>query len=285
MLQRLDVKSYVENEYNKLGEITKNFTEKELNDKELVIFQVGDDPASNKYVGNKLKKMDMLGLKYQHKVFAKDTEGYIEFLDLLHKYRGIGTTTPSKLLMLQLPVPKKFEFWVDSLGDTDVDGISSSNKMSFAVNMPSYIPCTARGIRDYMKYIDKNLKGKSVLIINRSQLVGKPLSQLLLDEDMLVTVAHSHISKKQLEKSFKNYDYIISGVGIPEYFDSDDLCDRNTFIDVGINFNSQGKMCGDLKISNINNSNAKYTPVPGGVGQLTVLSLMKNIIEGPQKRF
>lgn len=186
--------------------------------------------------------------------------------------------------MVQLPLSDKVKRIEDNLlrisYDLDVDGLSLESKERFYTGQKAYIPCTARGIRDYMKYIDPSLSGKSVLIINRSDLVGKPLQKILLDEDMLVSVAHSKVSKEKLIGIFKDCDYIVSGIGIPRYFKATEIPNGCTFIDVGISFDENGKMCGDLDTTMDCDTDFSYTPVPRGVGQLTVLSLAKNIMEG-----
>lgn len=267
-MEKLNVLEYVSNEYIEL----KKYIEKSDKNYHLTIFQIGDNPASNRYINNKIKKMNMLGIKHKH---IKYTENITkeEIMNDMSQISDKG--------MLQMPVPKHLEKTVDFLFKKDVDGLSVANLHNFYIGKPSNIPCTARGILEYMRFIDPNLDGKSVLIINRSNLVGKPLKELLLKENMLVSIAHSHISKEKILEILLNYDYIISGVGEPNFLSSDDIPEGATFIDVSINFDENNKMCGDLKINPDTKTNFRYTPVPNGVGQLTVLALMKNILNIP----
>lgn len=272
MTKKLNVKEYVNKEYEKLKEFASILSDEEMESRKFTIFQVGNLPASNKYIRNKIKKLEMLGIPYEHKQYPIDCRP-LNFANDVRRHKGLA--------MIQRPLSVDLEDagrWLEN----DVDGLSIFQKCEFATNGESYIPCTAKGIRDYMKYIDNHLNGKSVLIINRSDLVGKPLSQLLLKENMLVTVAHSHIEKIKLIEMFEHYDYIVSGVGIAGYWETEDIPNGCTFIDVGINFDKDGNLCGDLNVTDSKAKDFDYTPVPGGVGQLTVLSLMKNILYGEE---
>jgi methylenetetrahydrofolate dehydrogenase (NADP+)/methenyltetrahydrofolate cyclohydrolase len=281
-MEKLDVMEYVNKEYKKLLDKSNLLFQQKNGSEpiEFTIFQTGDNPASNRYVENKRKKLDSLGIKVNVKKYVD--------LDIYNQYNLIRAKDHAehfkKPYLVQLPLSvgaKDIESNLLKISyDLDVDGLSLESKERFYTGQTSFTPCTARGIRDYMKYIDSSLSGKSALIINRSDLVGRPLQKILLDEDMLVTVAHSKISKEKLISIFKDYDYIISGVGIPKYFKAADIPDGCTFIDVGISFDENRKMSGDLDTSIECKNDFKYTPVPGGVGQLTVLSLAKNIMEG-----
>lgn len=281
-MKELDVMGYVDKEYEKLRDKSTLLNSQE-NGSELIaftIFQTGNNPASNKYVENKVKRLKSVGIDVN---VSKHTK-----LDIYDRYDLIRKKDHAEYLkrpyMVQLPLSDKVKRIEDNLlrisYDLDVDGLSLESKERFYTGQKAYIPCTARGIRDYMKHIDPSLSGKSVLIINRSDLVGRPLQKLLLDEDMLVSVAHSKIERDKLISHFKGYDYIVSGVGLPRYFKATEIPSGCTFIDVGISFDENGKMCGDLDTTMDCDTDFSYTPVPRGVGQLTVLSLAKNIMEG-----
>jgi methylenetetrahydrofolate dehydrogenase (NADP+)/methenyltetrahydrofolate cyclohydrolase len=275
MAFELNVKHYVNQEYQKLKQYCDNLSDEEKDNLEFHIYQIGNDHASNKYIANKIKKLEWLGIPYVY-----------------HKYEGLeydGISISDSLIqnahcnkMIQLPIPDKLKFLTNMITYGDVNGLGHLNKAYRAIGRPHYTPCTAKGIRDYMRYIDPCLAGKSVLIINRSELVGKPLSKILLEENMLVTVAHSCIDKDKLISMFGNYDYIVSGIGIPDYFSINDLHDDCTFIDASINFDNDGNICGDLELDENCKIDCLYTPVPNGVGQLTVLALMKNIVYGTE---
>lgn len=273
---------YVDKEYEKLRDKSTLLNSQENGSEPIAftIFQTGNNPASNKYVENKVKRLKSVGIDVDVKKYVK--------LDIYNRYNLIRAKDHAehfkKPYMVQLPISDKAKDIEKNLlrisYDLDVDGLSLESKERFYTGQKAYIPCTARGIRDYMKYIDSSLSGKSVLIINRSDLVGRPLQKLLLDEDMLVSVAHSKVSKEKLINIFKDYDYIVSGIGLPRYFKATEIPSGCTFIDVGISFDENGKMCGDLDTTMDCDTDFSYTPVPRGVGQLTVLSLAKNIMEG-----
>nr|DAE94111.1 MAG TPA: 5,10-methylene-tetrahydropholate dehydrogenase [Caudoviricetes sp.] len=281
-MKELNVMEYVDKEYEKLRDKSTLLNSQENGSEpiEFTIFQTGNNLASNKYVGNKVKRLKSVGIDVDVKKYAK--------LDIYNRYNLIRAKDHAehfkKPYLVQLPISDKAKDIEKNLlrisYDLDVDGLSLESKERFYTGQKAYMPCTARGIRDYMKYIDSSLSGKSVLIINRSDLVGRPLQKLLLDEDMLVSVAHSKVSKEKLINIFKDYDYIVSGVGLPRYFKATEIPSGCTFIDVGISFDENGKMCGDLDTTMDCDTDFSYTPVPRGVGQLTVLSLAKNIMEG-----
>lgn len=281
-MKELNVMEYVDKEYEKLRDKSTLLNSQENGSEpiEFTIFQTGNNPASNKYVENKVKRLKSVGIDVDVKKYAK--------LDIYNRYNLIRAKDHAehfkKPYLVQLPLSDKAKDIEKNLlrisYDLDVDGLSIASKERFYTGQKAYIPCTARGIRDYMKHIDSSLSGKSVLIINRSDLVGRPLQKLLLDEDMLVSVAHSKVSKEKLINIFKDYDYIVSGVGLPRYFKATEIPSGCTFIDVGISFDENGKMCGDLDTTMDCDTDFSYTPVPRGVGQLTVLSLAKNIMEG-----
>lgn len=281
-MRELNVMEYVDKEYEKLRDKSTLLNSQKNGSEpiEFTIFQTGNNPASNKYVENKVKRLKSVGINVDVKKYVK--------LDIYNRYNLIRAKDHAehfkKPYLVQLPISDKAKDIEKNLlrisYDLDVDGLSLESKERFYTGQRAYIPCTARGIRDYMKYIDSSLSGKSVLIINRSDLVGRPLQKLLLDEDMLVSVAHSKVSKEKLINIFKDYDYIVSGIGLPRYFKATEIPSGCTFIDVGISFDENRKMCGDLDTTMDCDTDFSYTPVPRGVGQLTVLSLAKNIMEG-----
>lgn len=188
--------------------------------------------------------------------------------------------------ILQLPVSKNEEYLTDFIHqDVDLDGLSLVSKMKFYTanikpnsEVDFFVPCTAKGVISYMEELHGDLTGKSVLIISRSDIVGRPLAKLALDADMMVTVAHSKISKENILKMAENVDFIVSGIGIGHYFNQDEIPEGVTFIDVGIDY-KDGKMVGDLEVYEADTANFNFTPVPGGVGQLTVASLLSNVVD------
>lgn len=278
-MERLNVKAYIESEYDKIRN-----SRKFSGNKDFSIFQVGNNPASNKYVGNKIKKCEELGINVSlNKVMSSDVE-YINST-IISNYRS-----NRRKCMVQFPVPHgvKTEF-IDKCDD--VDGLTDENQsLLFSENVKNdiekgkffNIACTARGVAEYMSHIDENLSGKTVVIIGRSILVGKPLARLLSLKDMTVIQTHSKTPKKVLLELVKTADYVVTAVGKIGVITSEDIPAGCTVIDVGINFNEDGKLVGDFVILDSDlDKDFRFTPVPGGVGLLTVQSLIKNILEIP----
>lgn len=282
----LNISRYVEDEYKKIKNSShlKNFREK---DTPFVIYQFRDTKdvtPSDKYVGNKKKKMDYLGIPYVH---VNYNIGDMDKTLTLKEIEDIMELYKNNPYIIQKPIPSKIEKEILELEtktlspDLDVEGLRLLNvgKLNYyhTKNKPLPIPCTARGIAEYMHFMG-DLKGKEVLIINRSELIGKPLFKLLLDLDMGVTIMHSKIDKSTIINRIKDVDYLIIGVGCPNFLKSTDLKGEKplTIIDAGINV-SNGKIIGDYTPMD-SSKEIYHTPVPRGVGQLTVLSLVKNIL-------
>lgn len=281
---KLNIKQYVEEEKKKLLKQTDYKKVKPKFD----ILLLGKNPASIKYVNNKIKFCKELEIDVRlHHYFKADesnrlsryiTKEMDEALTLKEILDKFVATKNAK--MIQLPAPNAATIAADTIKyKYDVDGLSKYSKARLYNNKDCYLPCTAKGILEYMQHIDKNLAGKSVLIIGRSELVGRPLSHLLLKENMMVTVVHSKILREKIISIMKDYDYIVSAIGKPHYFKQDEIPEGVTFFDVGTTV-VDDKLTGDLHITDEENVNFDYTSVPGGVGLLTVLSLMKNIIYG-----
>lgn len=232
----------------------------DLSDVSLGIIQVGDNPASNAYVKGKLKDCEEVGLKA--KLYHYDED--ISQSQLNESVRDNWNTG----LIVQLPLPKHLSVksalsympkW------KDVDGLIYGSE---------YVSCTPKGIVDWLHFNKVNLDGANVVIIGRSEIVGRPLARLMLDNNVTVTVCHSHTSKETVYEYCKSADIIVVAIGKESWLDFD-LKDK-LIVDVGINENSEGKLCGDvdprLKENNY------VTPVPGGVGLLTRISLLKNVV-------
>lgn len=289
---KLDVKKYVDEVYEYLKGEVKALEEKNIKPK-FAIYQIGNNPASNKYISNKIKKAESIGIEVSHIKLTKryddrydvnDSGKYYDTYDIEQLEEDLSRYDMPKIL--QLPVSKDEEYLTDCIpSDIDLDGLSEYSKSKFyASNIKPdstfdfFIPCTAKGVISYMAELAGDLTGKSVLIISRSDIVGRPLAKLALDADMMVTVAHSKISKEDILKMSENVDFIVSGIGIGHYFNQDEIPEGVTFIDVGIAY-KDGKMVGDLEVYDPETVKFDYTPVPGGVGQLTVVSLLSGVIE------
>lgn len=288
---KLDVKKYVDEVYEYLKGEVKTLEEKNIKPK-FAIYQIGDNPASNKYISNKIKKAESIGIDVDHiKLTRRYDDNYdVEVNDTYDvwdaEYLEHDLSIADMPKILQLPVSEDEEYLTDCIpSDVDLDGLSEYSKSKFYASTVKadstfdfFIPCTAKGVISYMSELAGDLTGKSVLIISRSDIVGRPLAKLALDADMMVTVAHSKISKEDILKMSENVDFIVSGIGIDHYFNQDEIPEGVTFIDVGIAY-KDGKMVGDLEVYDPETVKFDYTPVPGGVGQLTVVSLLSGVID------
>ena len=241
----------------------------------LVIISVGDDPASKVYVRNKMKAAEEVGIDALHKQFDANEFGlkicrYISALNQAEDVDGI---------MVQLPLPKHLDerAIIDAISSAkDVDGLTTTNIGRLRSGQDCLKPCTAAGIIDLCKYYNIDLDGKDVTIIGRSNIVGKPLADLMMAEGATVTQCHSHT--KQLQNHTDYADIVVSAIGQPKFVTDFYVHGCQTVIDVGINRDENGKLCGDVDFDGVKDKVENITPVPGGVGPMTVAELMKNVV-------
>lgn len=250
----------------------------------LVIIRVGEDFASGKYVSNKVKKCEDVGISSKiihldENISQDEVEKIIIDLNKDKDVTGV---------LLQLPVPKHLnEDYLTNLieCEKDVDGFTIGNMGKLSLNLDGNVACTPRGIMTLLKEFKIDMEGKDVLIINRSNIVGKPLSQLFLQENATVTIAHS--KTKNLKEKIASSDIVVTAVGRANFLSAQDFSNNTTIIDVSINFNEAGKMCGDVSKEDydliVNEKQCHLTPVPNGVGQMTVIELIEQTIEIAEK--
>lgn len=246
----------------------------------LVIVRIGDDPASQKYVNNKVKRCSQAGIESEvihlgENVDSKDVEEIIQTLNEDNDVTGI---------LLQLPIPKHLdENYLTQLinPDKDVDGFTINNMGKLVLGQEGNVACTPYGIITLLKAYGIEIEGKDVLIINRSNIVGKPLTHLFLKENATVTVAHS--KTRNLHQKIWNADIVVTAIGRANMFSEAHFSDYTTIVDVSINFDSEtGKMCGDVvkaDYEKLIEKNCHISPVPNGVGQMTVLSLIEQTVK------
>lgn len=251
----------------------------------LVIIRVGDDFASGKYVANKIKKCDEVGIDSKIIHFDEDVKQEVVEETILNLNKDEDITG----ILLQLPIPKHLdEDYLTNLieDEKDVDGFTIGNMGKLSLGLESNVACTPRGIITLLKEFNIDIEGKDVLIINRSNIVGKPLAQLFLKENATVTIAHS--KTKNLKEKIVLSDIVVTAVGKANFLRADDFKNNTTIIDVSINFNELGKMCGDVAKEDydvlVNEKQCNLTPVPNGVGQMTVIELIEQTIEIAEKR-
>jgi len=243
----------------------------------LATILVGEDPPSMVYVNNKQKSANSIGIKtLDHRL--DNTVSEYELVQLIQK---LNFDTSVHGILLQLPLPGHLDKYtiINKIDPKkDVDGLTFVNAGLLLSNRARLIPCTPLGIMKLFDYYNIDLDGSNVLIINRSNLVGKPLVSLLLEKNATVSVAHTHT--KDLSNYSKNADIVITGVGKRESFTltAEMIKDDSTIIDVGTN-RLNGKLCGDVDFQNVKEKASYITPVPGGVGPMTICMLLKNTVE------
>ena len=276
----LDARKIVE---KKIVEL-KNRVDKLEKKPKLVIIRIGDDFASGKYVANKIKRCSEVGIDSQI-IHLEENITQLEVEKTILKLNEDKNITG---ILLQLPIPKHLdEDYLTNLikDEKDVDGFTIANMGKLSLGLDGNIACTPRGVITLLKEFNIDIESKDVLIINRSNIVGKPLAQLFLKENATVTIAHS--KTKNLKQKIALSDIVVSAVGKANFLSADDFEDNTTIIDVSINFNELGKMCGDVKKEDydilINEKNCNLTPVPNGVGQMTVIELIEQTIEIAEK--
>ena len=247
-----------------------------INDKlKLVVIRVGEDAASKVYINSKKKACESFDIDFEEIVYSDNITDDI----LIGKINELNNDKTITGILLQLPIPNHLN--KDKIINTidykkDVDGLTIINIGKLNNNEKAIIPCTALGIINMLKYYEVNLEGSNVVIVGRSNLVGKPLIPLLLKNNATVTICHS--KTKDLKSHFINADIIICAVGKKHLITKDMIKPGQVIIDVGIN-RIDGKLYGDVDFDNVKDVASKITPVPGGVGVMTVTSLISNIIE------
>lgn len=229
----------------------------------LVVVQIADGKASNLYIKNKQKTCEEVGIKFTHIKY----ESQITNEKLKKRLTELSNCKNVDGIILQLPIPEHLNIeYLQNFIDVkkDVDGFRPESKFK---------PCTAKGIVDWLKFNKINLTEKNVIVIGRSKIVGKPLMNLLVDEGATVTCCNS--KTEDLNYYILHSDIVISAIGKAKYFNLSDFRTGQIIVDVGINRDENGKLCGDVYIDNLR---IYVTPVPNGVGKLTVCSLLENTI-------
>ena len=256
--------------------------EKDLSMCTVAFVQVGNNPASNVYVRNKIKLCEELGIEVIHyKLIEKIKEE--DLLDVIDDLNNDDSITG---IMVQLPLPDHIreEVIIDAIApEKDIDGFTTVNKGKLMVGAKdAIIPCTPKGILTILEHESVDLKGKNVVIVGRSNIVGKPLANLLINKGATVTVCNSNTSLYEIACALDTCNIFISAIGKANYWNSyrlDGSYLKDTIaIDVGINRDEEGKLCGDIDKSTYDMFK-KVTSVPGGVGVMTVLEVIRNIVE------
>lgn len=242
----------------------------------LVVILVGENQASQKYVNAKHKACNELGINSE---IIQLEESCSEETLLLEIDRLNQDETVDGILV-QLPLPKHINVdkVLDSISDDkDVDGFHPIHLGNLLSNKPSIIPCTPKGIMKFFEFVNYDLTGKNVVIIGRSTIVSKPLVHLFLQQDATVTITHS--KTRNLEEVCRNADVVVAAVGRAKMINENYIKEGAFVIDVGINVDENGKLCGDVDFDRVVNKVGYITPVPKGVGVMTITMLLRNTIE------
>ena len=241
----------------------------------LAVVIVGDDPASRVYVNNKKKACEEVGFNsYEYALPAETTEAeLLALVDKLNKDDKING------ILVQLPVPKHINETaiINAISpDKDVDAFHPVNVGKIMIRDYAFLPCTPAGVMELIDSTGVEIAGKSCVVIGRSNIVGKPMSMLLLHRSGTVTICHS--KTKNLKEICANADILVAAVGRPNFVTGDMVKEGAVVIDVGINRLENGKLCGDVNYEEAEKKAAFITPVPGGVGPMTIAMLMKNTL-------
>jgi len=242
----------------------------------LAVIQVGNNPASTVYVGNKKKACEYVGIKSVAYELPEETTEE-ELLDLIKELNGRADING---ILVQLPLPKHID--EDKVIETidpikDVDGFHPMNVGALSIGRRGFISCTPYGIMKLLERTNIDVNGKHCVIIGRSNIVGKPMGMLLLKANGTVTTVHSRT--KDIKELTKQADILVVAIGKPKFVDETYVKDGAVIIDVGINRDENNKLCGDVDFDRVVDKVSAITPVPGGVGPMTIAMLMNNCVE------
>lgn len=240
---------------------------------------VGNDNASQIYIRNKSKACEEIGIEFEEYLLSEN----IEQKELIEKIKELNNRKDIHGILLQSPIPANLdinEAFRTIAPEKDVDGFNPLNIGKLCLNQDTFVSCTPFGIMKMFEAYGIELEGKDVTIIGRSNIVGKPLIQCCLNKNATVTVCHS--KTKNLKAHTQNADIIIVAIGKSKFLKADMIKEGAVVIDVGINRDSEGKITGDADFDNILSKASFITPVPGGVGPMTIAMLMNNIIKAAE---
>lgn len=260
---------------NKVAEETKMLKEKYNKVPGLAVIIVGNDSASRVYVNNKKKACEVVGFYSEEYALPEETTQE-ELMLLVEKLNNDNSING---ILVQLPLPKHLNenAIIESIRpEKDVDAFNASNVGKIMIGKYNFLPCTPAGVMELILSENINIEGKNCVIIGRSNIVGKPMSMLLLHKNGTVTICHS--KTLNLKEICKSADILVAAVGIPKFVKADMVKKGAVVIDVGINKDENGKLCGDVDFIEVEPIASYITPVPGGVGPMTIAMLMKNTL-------
>ncbi len=247
----------------------------------LAVILVGDNPASKTYVANKQKSCEAIGMFSELIKLPEDTTQE----SLLEQIRDLNTREDIHGILVQLPLPKQID--EDAVIATispekDVDGFSPISVGKMMLGQETYLPCTPFGVMKLLEHAGIDVAGKHAVIVGRSHIVGKPMGQLLLQKDATVTYTHS--KTKDLVSFTKQADIIIAAIGKAKFITEEHVKPGAVVIDVGINRDENNKLCGDVDFAAVDGIASHITPVPGGVGPMTITMLLENTVLSAERK-
>lgn len=247
----------------------------------LAVVIVGDNPASKVYVNNKKKACKLVGIQSLEYGLPENTseDELLSLIDRLNNYNYVDG------ILVQLPLPRHIntDMVIERINpEKDVDGFTAINTGKLWLGQYDIAPCTAIGVIELLDYYNIDIVGKHCVIVGRSNIVGKPVAALMLERNSTVTVCHS--KTQNLYDITRTADILITAVGKPKFITRDMVKDGAVVIDVGINRDENGKLCGDVDFENVKDKTTAITPVPGGCGPMTVAMLVKNTLEAAKSQ-
>ena len=242
----------------------------------LAVVIVGDDPATRVYVNNKKKACELVGFRSEEYALSASAtqEELLSLVQTLNQKEDING------ILVQLPLPKHLDdkAVIEAIDPRkDVDAFHAVNVGKIMLGEYDFLPCTPAGVMEMLHSYDISVEGKECVVIGRSNIVGKPMGMLLLHENGTVTICHSRT--KNLAEVCRRADILVAAVGIPKFVTADMVKDGAVVIDVGMDRDENGKLCGDVDFQNVCEKCSYITPVPGGVGPMTIATLMKNTLK------
>lgn len=241
----------------------------------LAVVIVGDNPASLVYVRNKKKACEQVGINSYEIALPAD----VSEAELIAEVNRLNGDPAVHGILVQLPLPAHIneEAVINTIDPRkDVDAFHPSNVGKIMIGNYTFLPCTPAGIMDLLEYYNVNVSGKKCVVLGRSNIVGKPMAHLLLEKNGTVTVCHSRTAN--LKEEIKAADILVVAIGKPEFVKADMIKPGAVVIDVGINRTADGKLVGDVDFAAVSELASYVTPVPGGVGPMTITTLLKNTL-------
>ena len=247
----------------------------------LAVIIVGDDPASRPYVNNKKKACAAAGIRSEEYALPAETtqEELLALVETLNKKPAVNG------ILCQLPLPAHLDekaVIAAIAPEKDVDAFHAVNVGHIMIGDYAFLPCTPAGIMEMLRYYDIDIAGKNCVVIGRSNIVGKPMAMLLLQQNGTVTICHS--KTRDLAAHTRNADILVAAVGIPHFVTADMVKAGAVVIDVGMDRDENGKLCGDVDFGGVEPKASYITPVPGGVGPMTIATLLKNTVTAAKQQ-